>query len=98
MVHALREGVSTSIASQGLGRARTFFSPGKLLYYEKRYKALLVGGEDNGNAPSEGGGAVTGTSGDGPRKGPAVFVPRWMDNAELAAEGLVVGARMFKLQ
>ena len=31
------------------------------------------------------------------KKATVVFKPRWMDNVELAEEGLVVGSRMFKL-
>ena len=98
MVEALREGMATTIASQGLGRARDFYSPGRLLYYEKRYKALEAGSGVSGERDPRG---STGSRKPGDKsqlKGAAVFVPRWMDNAELAVEGLVVGARMFKMQ
>ena len=35
MVQALRRGMASSVTSQGLGLARGFMSPGRLLYFEK---------------------------------------------------------------
>lgn len=35
MVEGLRHGMAESLAAQGLGRAREFLTPGRLLYFEK---------------------------------------------------------------
>lgn len=40
MVDSLRQGMADRLASQGLGRAREFLTPGRLLYFEK-FKSVL---------------------------------------------------------